>query len=881
MARWEANGRPASLLLQSGLPLAEARRLLEKHEYIVIDDLRRYIQMSLKRDSRRRQGARAAVAFGFLVIAAIAVFFYELQARATVELRRAVETDGRRLAQIAGRYLQEGRPHQAIMAAREAFGPLKENLPFQERPYVWQAADVLHRALAARPILRKIFRGHKWVVNMAAFSHDGKRIVTAGTDGRVFVLDARALVGEHLIIPNPETFKDNTVSSDNFVNWAAFSPDGERLATANQDGSVRIFSVRDGKQVLRFQPHPGAVGSLSFTPDGSNLLTTSGVTSGGDKMYQARLWNTADGALARSFIDKSDCCVGEGVVSPDGARAAIVEGNTVTVWDLKTGRNLLRLGGGESFPIINSLAFSPDGARVATGDDDHLVRIWDARNGTEMLTLRSHDDSVGSVGFSPDGRYLVTTDAGPTAQALIWDAKSGQRIAALLGHDVGLASGIRSGAFSPDGRFIVTTGKDHTVRLWDFAQTAPARQLIGEGNTREFTFSPDGSLIAASGDEAALVWRAEQDKAVRLGNLADGPKAAVAFSPDGSRLLVPSSERNDEAFLYDTSTLKQLRAFSPVLGFVWEGPPARFSPDGSKIVASSGKIESGQWNQAFARMWDAESGKELAVLGPHENFHHLAFVGKGDRVMTSGGSFIRLWDAANGSELVQIRVREGNDGIVQASASPDSSLVASGSAWIRAGVWDLHTGNLVTELKGAREKSFVQRFTPDGRYVVTTDDIGTVAFWDPTTGELESTLHGSPAMIHSIDMSASGDRLLVGGYDYTVRMWDTLTNKLLFLADLLPHRTSGFPMLPGYGRVQALLHPSVQQALVQLVIPASEPGLLFDLPYKTFDEVVNAAYAAVPYRFTEDERAELELDLFGRPDPRGADVEVLTQPPTL
>ncbi|MGH8589263.1 MAG: WD40 repeat domain-containing protein, partial [Gammaproteobacteria bacterium] len=253
MTRWEANGRPASLLLQSGLPLAEARRLLEKHEYIVIDDLRRYIQMSLKRDSRRRQGARAAVAFGFLVIAAIAVFFYELQARATVELRRAVETDGRRLAQIAGRYLQEGRPHQAIMAAREAFGPLKENLPFQERPYVWQAADVLHRALAARPILRKIFRGHKWVVNMAAFSHDGKRIVTAGTDGRVFVLDARALVGEHLIIPNPETFKDNTVSSDNFVNWAAFSPDGERLATANQDGSVRIFSVRDGKQVLRFQ----------------------------------------------------------------------------------------------------------------------------------------------------------------------------------------------------------------------------------------------------------------------------------------------------------------------------------------------------------------------------------------------------------------------------------------------------------------------------------------------------------------------------------------------------------------------------------------------------------------------------------------------------
>ena len=155
MARWEDHKRPASLLLQSGLPLAEARRLLEKQEHIVIDDLRPYIQTSLKRDTRRRRGLFAAVVFGFLSIAAIAVYFYELQsreaqaraaaeqaqaetarqaARATEELRRAVETDGRRLVQIAGRYLQEGRPHQAIMVAREAFGPLKEGLPFQNGP---------------------------------------------------------------------------------------------------------------------------------------------------------------------------------------------------------------------------------------------------------------------------------------------------------------------------------------------------------------------------------------------------------------------------------------------------------------------------------------------------------------------------------------------------------------------------------------------------------------------------------------------------------------------------------------------------------------------------------------------------------------------------
>ena len=262
-----------------------------------------------------------------LLVAGLAVWQYF---EATAELRRAVETDGRRLAQIAGRYLQEGRPHQAIMV--EAFGPLKEDLSFQ-RPYVWQAADVLHQALAARPILRKIFRGHKYVVNMAAFNPDGKRIVTAGTDGRVFVLDARTLVVEHLIIPNPETFKDNTISSDNHVNWAAFSPDGERLATANQDGSVRIFSVRDGEPVLKFQAHPKSVTSLAFSLDGLSMLTTSGERG----HHQARLWNTADGTLVRKLIEKPDCCVFQGVFSPDGHRIAIAESDAVSVWDALLG----------------------------------------------------------------------------------------------------------------------------------------------------------------------------------------------------------------------------------------------------------------------------------------------------------------------------------------------------------------------------------------------------------------------------------------------------------------------------------------------------------------------------------------------------------------
>lgn len=174
----------------------------------------------------------------------------------------------------------------------------------------------------------------------------------------------------------------------------------------------------------------------------------------------------------------------------------------------------------------------------------------------------------------------------------------------------------------------------------------------------------------------------------------------------------------------------------------------RFSPDGLKILG----LSKDERVSLFARIWNADNGKEVAALGPQHNFHHLAFVGRGDRVMTAGGSFIGFWDAVNGAPLVEIRVREGESGIVHAAVSPDGALVASGDAWIRPAAWDTRTGKRVTNLKEAREETFVHRFTPDGRYVVTTDDIGTIGFWDPSTGHLARTIQGPETGITSLDL---------------------------------------------------------------------------------------------------------------------------------
>src|SRR5262249_25642569 len=110
---------------------------------------------------------------------------------------------------------------------------------------------------------------------------------------------------------------------------------------------------------------------------------------------------------------------------------------------------------------VTGVAFSPDGLRLATASRDETARLWDARTGQELLTLKGHTAQVRSVSFSPDGTRLATTSADGTAR--LWDARTGQELRALKGH----AGWVWCVAFSPDGTRLATASDDKTARLWD------------------------------------------------------------------------------------------------------------------------------------------------------------------------------------------------------------------------------------------------------------------------------------------------------------------------------------------------------------------------------------------------------------------------------
>src|SRR5215475_4833279 len=140
---------------------------------------------------------------------------------------------------------------------------------------------------------------------------------------------------------------------------------------------------------------------------------------------------------------------------------------------------------------VYSVAFSPDGKRLATGGGEGAVKLWDVATGQELGSLKGHSNGVHAVAFSPDGKRLATGSGDRTVK--LWDAATGQELGALKGH----SNGVHAVAFSPDGKRLATGSGDRTVKLWDAATGQELGALKGDRkSTRSVAFSPDGKRLA-------------------------------------------------------------------------------------------------------------------------------------------------------------------------------------------------------------------------------------------------------------------------------------------------------------------------------------------------------------------------------------------------
>jgi WD40 repeat protein len=300
------------------------------------------------------------------------------------------------------------------------------------------------------------------VVSSVAFSPDGKQIAA----GMLFSGGGGVDKEEHwLRVWDAETGKLEHVLKGHTGSVAsiAFSPDGQRIASGSWDDTVKVWDVTIGKEIFTFDGHRDMVSCVAFTPDGKRIA------SGADQCI--KIWDATSGAVYSTLRGQP---VGTLAFSPDGKRIAASAGFgdvPIKVWDVATGQEMLTLP-----DCSDCVVFSPDGKRIASeyipenvkfrddmSSNEFGIQLWDSASGRKTLTLKRHSAGVRSVAFSPDGKRLAS--AGGDGAVMLWDATNGKRLLTCFGH----SGAVGPVAFSPDGKRIASGGEDRTVKVWDVA----------------------------------------------------------------------------------------------------------------------------------------------------------------------------------------------------------------------------------------------------------------------------------------------------------------------------------------------------------------------------------------------------------------------------
>ena len=593
-----------------------------------------------------------------------------------------------------------------------------------------------------------------------AWSPDGARAVTLAA-GRVTVAftdghkPEQATFTERVAYAwDPATGRDlvHLRRHDDKVASAAFSPDGRKIVTASWDTTARIWDAVSGKELHVLKGHTNALLTARFSPDGRRVLTVSSQEERAayrDVAMGPTPDETDPGVTTRPYRVQgmSSGMSGGTARRPDPAFARL--------WDPDTGKQVgeLALDKQTGWRFGNPIrprvaAYSPDGGRVVVGFDGDLVGVWDAAGGPARFEFTEPLGRVSALAFSPDGSMLAATGDG--GAVVLWDLRTGKRERRLEGHGNHTITAVE---FSALGRRLVTAGADKTARVWEVRTGKELAVFRGHTGPVVAAHFLDQDTVLTAGDGTLRTWSVVPMAPVsvtlsepdppggRLGQwLGSAPArhrssvTALAFASDGRSVFTGSADRTVRQ--WDPAAGRQLAGLRA--GPRGDIDTLRIGPGGVVYVGTQGisprsePIADRQTHLSAVNRWDPAAGRAGRFL-------------KGQNA-----SVLDLDVSPDGRRLLVLR---GTAELVfrpEARAPFDVDVKAVDPPWARVSVWDTATGERLwsspsTDRTDRPEERPRPRFSPDGRTVLyVTERADELALYDAGTGARVRTLARPP-----------------------------------------------------------------------------------------------------------------------------------------
>jgi len=600
--------------------------------------------------------------------------------------------------------------------------------------------ELLWRAAAESPALERILVGHDGPVDTVAVTLGGRGLISGGRDGTLRIWDLPT--GQQLLVLEDHPYGVAKVLA---------SPDGRRAVSASRDraAGVRIWDLESPQELLTLQD----VNDIAMTPDGRLLAIA--LQSGN---LQVRTPDTAGLLSELSGRGRSATVI---AVDPVGRWVAAGSSTgDITVWDLDTGqaRDLLAQA------PVSAIALTRGGGLLVSGLSTGTVQVWDLTEDGDARILGDHEEGV--VGLAVTDDAVTAVSASDDGTMTSWDLRTGDALNSVPADRAWLhGSGAPPIALTSDGRLAIGALGWQTLRIMEIRKGGQVRLLRGHGHLiRATAVTPDGRLaISASEDHTIRVWNLEASHL--LPNLLGHANSieAVAVSPDGDVALSGSTDGILKAWNVPGGEAQfSLRAH--------DGSIEAIAVDRSGRIAVSAGLDS------TVRLWELREEKETRTVEVTATPGDLAIADDGTVVMASGHGALAVWDShgvrtvRTGSdhrfELLPCAVAQGGRAAILAEPGTDIQFMT---------IFDLAMGVSQRLVTDSQAQSVAITF--DGQVAAAGLPDGTVRVWAVKDGRELYKLVGHLYLVTSVVMTPDARRLVSGAGDRTLRVWDLVASQ--------------------------------------------------------------------------------------------------------
>lgn len=757
--QWQRDRDPGFLL--RGGPLAVARdwatptnrATLNATELAYLDESIAATDNALEHDRRSARRLRRLVA-AVAALAMLASVAAAAAVRETMNLSRERDVALSRQVAVEATQLRANDPALAAQLALAAY---------RISPTLEARSALLD--VSAEPAVTRLI-GPEGLVQVAVAA-SRQVMVAAGVDGRLRLYRTGATVVATGAVK---------VADPGAAYAVALNPQGDTAAVGGAGDTVALVDITNpaNPKVTAQLKVSGGVYNLAFSADGKHLA--AGAITGDVHRWAI---GATHAPRAEPALSTAGSPVHAVAYSPDGSLiAAAADGGTLRLFSTATGRQAGVLQLGQSSNVLLSLAFAPDGKRLAVGGKDKAVRVVDvtrpaaARAAGKPLT--GSGSWVNAVAYNQDGTALAGGSSDNTVR--VWDPTTGAVLSSLPG-----PSPVTSLAWVQGAPHRIAAGyADGLVRVGE----VPGPVLPDAADSVFVTaFTRDGRTLltaAGSADGAARLWDVANPNAPRLrstplsGPGPDASDGAGAITPDGS--LVALGSHNGHVTLWDparpAAPLATLTTPTALIENVL------FSSDGHLLAAGDDAHQVHLWD-----VRDPARPRPLATLTAASNLILGLAISRDAHLLAaaSADNTVVLWDITNPRQPTRKATLTAFANYAMSVAfTPEGRTLAAGSADKTVQLWDVsdpgHPKKLGSKLTGPTNYVFALAFNPDGTSLAAASAGGGVWLWDttnPSAPAHTATLGAIPGPLLAVAYSPDGSHLAAGGQSHSVRLWRT------------------------------------------------------------------------------------------------------------